>query len=415
MLNRHILRIKAMQSLYSFIQAKKSNFGLALIALEEAYAPDLNASIAPDLDNLKKNLHLATQLFEKNYLSETITSTLETAPLEIKKPVIDTIRDYHNQNKKDQDYFGKLMANEAEKISDRYLLILQLLVEITKKALMPPNKKISAYTQANTYTPPAQNLENNKIIQILSNSVSLEKELIRKGITWHKEEDQDFVKKLYNEIKKDEIYIAYAQKEALSLEEDKELIRHLLRKYVFQKSETPPQVQVEEGEKKEEKQIIPFYVIYFEEWDINWTENRNIIKSMLAKTIKEIEADSHDITLVQLSKDWEEDKAFFINLFKNTALNDEDYEIMLAEKIHNWSPERLAVLDKIIIKMGISEILNFSSIPLKVTMNEYLEIAKQYSSPQSKPFINGVLDTIAQELKEKNLIKKSGRGLLDNK
>ena len=94
---------------------------------------------------------------------------------------------------------------------------------------------------------------------------------------------------------------------------------------------------------------------------------------------------------------------------------EEKYESLIAEKTKNWDIERIAATDKIIMEMAIAEMINFPSIPVKVTINEYIEVAKRYSTPKSKVFINGILDVIAGELENTGVIRKSGRGLIDNK
>jgi transcription antitermination factor NusB len=155
---------------------------------------------------------------------------------------------------------------------------------------------------------------------------------------------------------------------------------------------------------------------YFAENDLNWAEDNKIIQSMVQKTIKSISSmDDAQFELISLSRNWEDDKAFFQELLKKTIENDKEYEAYIAEKAKNWDMSRLALIDKAILKMAICEMITFYSIPVKVTINEYIELAKTYSTPKSKQFVNGLLDAISQNLIERKIIKKSGRGLMDNK
>ena len=156
---------------------------------------------------------------------------------------------------------------------------------------------------------------------------------------------------------------------------------------------------------------------FMEEADLNWEEDRTIVKSVLLKTVKSIQPDQDpkNLEISGISYNWEEDNRFFKDLFKTTANSDKEFEKMISAKAKNWEIERIASLDKIILKMAISELINFPSIPVKVTINEYIEISKLYSTPKSRHFINGILDVLAKELKEQGVIKKSGRGLIDNK
>jgi transcription antitermination factor NusB len=154
---------------------------------------------------------------------------------------------------------------------------------------------------------------------------------------------------------------------------------------------------------------------YFAENDLNWAEDHKIILSMAQKTIKTISSNQEtEFELISLSKNWEDDKQFFQDLLKKTIENDQEYEGYISGKVQNWDMTRFALLDRAILKMAICEMITFYSIPVKVTINEYIELAKMYSTPKSKQFVNGLLDAISQELVEKKIIRKSGRGLLDN-
>ncbi len=155
---------------------------------------------------------------------------------------------------------------------------------------------------------------------------------------------------------------------------------------------------------------------YFGEQDLFWTENQKIVQSMVQSTVKSIlESPEEDFKPALLSKNWEEDKIFFTDLFKKSIEEDERYESIIASKSRNWEINRLALIDKIILKMAICEMIHFYSIPVKVSINEYIELSKLYSTPKSRQFVNGLLDAISQDLLRKKIIKKSGRGLLDNR
>lgn len=152
---------------------------------------------------------------------------------------------------------------------------------------------------------------------------------------------------------------------------------------------------------------------WFEEEDLRWTEDHDIIRSMVDKTLKSLNGDS--IELQKLSLDWEEDKEFVKKLFHKSARLEEGHRELIAKNTRNWEVDRLPMTDRVILMMAIAELTEFPNIPVKVTINEYIELAKQYSTPKSRNFINGILDVIAKELKEGGHIQKSGRGLLDNR
>jgi N utilization substance protein B len=155
---------------------------------------------------------------------------------------------------------------------------------------------------------------------------------------------------------------------------------------------------------------------YFEEDVLRWAEDKEIVKALVEKTVKSYDpATDKKITLHTLSLNWEEDKDFIETLY-NTALNlTDEHRELIASNTRNWEVERLPLTDRVILEMAIAELLSFPNIPVKVTINEYIELAKTYSTPKSRQFINGILDVIAKELQDAGQIKKSGRGLMDNK
>src|SRR5690606_8688477 len=120
-------------------------------------------------------------------------------------------------------------------------------------------------------------------------------------------------------------------------------------------------------------------------------------------------------TLPEIAINWEEDKEFFQNIFNLSVESEDEYKDLIAVNTKNWDIERVASTDKIIITMALTEMAHFPSIPIKVSINEYIDISKTYSTPKSKQFVNGLLDVLAKELTESGKIRKSGRGLLDNK
>ncbi|EIM78788.1 NusB antitermination factor [Nitritalea halalkaliphila LW7] len=122
-----------------------------------------------------------------------------------------------------------------------------------------------------------------------------------------------------------------------------------------------------------------------------------------------------DGLLPEIAMNWEEDKEFFQNIVNFTIANEDNHRDLIAKKTENWDIERVALTDKIILSMALTEMKQFPSIPTKVSINEYIDISKHYSTPKSKQFVNGLLDVLSKELTEAGEIRKSGRGLLDNR
>ncbi len=396
MLNRRSLRIKVMQALYAFKQAEKSNYLLALDRIAETFSPDLNSMQVQDIQKLEGNRQLATILFEENYLNTNAAITDENASPEVLVSAANAINFYHQQVKKDRQLSGKSMLSEVEKIYDHYLLILMLLVELADLVKNEEESRQQKYLKAYTIFPGDVKLYNNPIICALREYKPLETELFNLGLSWASE--GSLLRNVYNTVlKNDPVYLEYIQTAESSPEEDKKIVNHILKNLVFKQE---------------------LLRNYFEEVDLNWTENGEIIRSLLAKTIKSIDQEGETVSAIELltlSKNWEDDRDFFLELHQHTLDNDQTYEKLIIDKVQNWDAERVAVIDKILLKMAISEMVTFSSIPVKVTINEYIELSKLYSTPKSRQFINGVLDVVAIELVNRGIIRKSGRGLIDNK
>jgi N utilization substance protein B len=197
-------------------------------------------------------------------------------------------------------------------------------------------------------------------------------------------------------VKPAESYLHYLSFANPSLEEDFEVVDELLKKVIFK------------------NEVI---LAFFSEKDLNWTENKSVVRSLAAKVLKNaaLPATAPAEPLPEIAMNWEEDKEFFENIFNFTIANDVSSKVLIADKTKNWDIERLAFTDKVIISMALAEMIHFPSIPVKVTINEYIDISKTYSTPKSKQFVNGLLDVLAKELTDKGQIRKSGRGLLDNK
>jgi transcription antitermination protein NusB len=200
------------------------------------------------------------------------------------------------------------------------------------------------------------------------------------------------------QIRESTEYQDYLVAEECTFEDDKEIFIQIFKKFLA-KSE--------------------ILLFYFEDKSIYWSDDFHASNLLALKTIKSWEPDWDDRTKLPVffsngGSDKDEDKEFLINLFRKTIMKSEEYDKLIDEKAKNWEMDRIAIMDVLIIKMALVEILESPSIPLKVTLNEYIELAKSYSTPKSKIFVNGILDKLIADLKEQKKIKKSGRGLLES-
>lgn len=382
-----------MQSIYAYKQCQQSNFHLATEIIAEMFAPDLNSMEPQDKTLLAEKRETAIGVFQENYHRKTIETKVDL-DADIKNAAAKAVQFYHQQNKKDLEHLRFTMLSEAEKVMDRYMALLSLLPALASHAKTEFDDKVrrSKYTDVPVFQTDL-NFSKNSIVRLIEETPEIVQHTIRQDIDW--EHDADEVKNWYKEIvKKNEDFINYQQVASPSFEDDKKIVLQLVKGIIF---------------KNESIQS------FMEAKDISWAENRATLKSMVLKSLKALEKDNAKIELAPLSSNWEDDKEFFEDIFNYTIENERKFESMIAGKTQNWDIERVAAIDKIILIMALAEMLNFPSIPVKVTINEYIEISKNYSTPKSRQFVNGILDVLSVELTGDGTIKKSGRGLIDNK
>ena len=384
MLNRRTLRVKAMQALFAFEQCKGADYSVSIHEIEETFSPDLNSMEEQDPILLSHQKDEATKLFEK-YVHEE-KADISASDDQVVDVVKDAIKNYHQQVKKDRSRVRKTMVLEAERIYDHFIKVLNLLIQFSEMADAGVGFKKSEQNAQH-------NFSKNSIIKVLRENDDLQNISIKKDLKW--QSNIDFVRDWFkNVISKDEAYMEYLQLESPDPQQDYEIINHLIRKVIF-KNDT--------------------ILSYWENADMNWAEDSAIVRSLVNKTMKSITESDGGMELASLSYNWEEDKEFFEVLFDEVVKNEKYLQELVTQKTKNWEFDRIAYTDRLILMMAICEMLNFASIPIKVTINEYIEVSKNYSTPKSKQFVNGVLDVIAVDLQNQGQIKKSGRGLIDNK
>ncbi|WP_229311164.1 transcription antitermination factor NusB [Larkinella soli] len=389
MLNRRLLRIKVMQALYALRQAELSAQQLAVDAIAETFQPDLNSMEPQNLQQLEGYRRLATVLFEEG-LKEGQPKDEEDTPRKVWKAANDALAFYRNALTKDRQRALQMMLEAVRTLDDSYIRLLTLLIELAHVARIDrerPYENLSSRAIARE-----SGLDQNRIVRALEEYEPLRREALRRKINW--EEEVPLVRKIYNDVlKQDDTYRTYCETARHSADEDQELVQYVLRTLLLKHDPAKT---------------------WFEENDIAWSENAELVRGMTIKTLKAVQS-MEGLKLMDLSDDWEEDQNFLETLYKKSLENDEEYEKLLADQLKNWDVERVALLDRIILKLAVCELLNFPNIPVKVTINEYIELAKLYSTPKSGKFVNGILDSLSEKLKASGQMRKSGRGLLDNK
>ncbi len=389
MLNRRLLRIKVMQALYALQQAQSSTQQLALDGIADLFQPDLNSMVPQDKRQLEGYRQLAGLLFEEAIKTGQPAQD-EDAPVKVLKAANDGFLFYQIRGKKDRQHLTQMMLKQVNAIYDDYLRVLTLMVELGHAARADRERVYRDVDE--TPFPFESDLNDNSVVKALAAHQPLQNEAVRHGISWT--DDLGFVRKALREVlKTDETYRAYCEQRTHTADEDQTLAQYVLRTLIFKHD------------------IIRSYLA---EIDLSWAENSEVVRGLAIRTLKSVQSPT-GLKLEPLTDDWEEDELFLNTLFEQSLENDADYEQLVSEQLKNWDMERVALLDKIILKLALCELLNFPNIPVKVTINEYIELAKAYSTPKSGKFVNGILDNLSEKLQASGRLRKSGRGLLDNK
>ena len=388
MLNRRILRVKAMQALYGHFTAVESLREVKRIELEEAYALDPAKHDFADKALLEERKKQAVKLFNDNMLSGKVGEA-EGVEAEIIENVNSALESYENLVQKEARVRKNDMRKEAERLQDTYLKLLLLPIEIEQREKLDSEKEDKAYIAKDKKIYP---FIDNEIVRKLKESDLLQKEAARSSISWDNEHDE--IKAWYREqIRTSEsLQHFFGGKKPAGLPEN-DIVLELFKRVVF-KNEA--------------------IASFLESNHLQWAENQPIVKSMVVKTIKALQ-DGEEFELAELTKNGEEDFKFLECLFTDTIKQSDFLEEIIQSKTMNWDVDRIALTDRVILKIALVEMMNSPSIPVKVTINEAIEISKMYSTPKSKQFVNGVLDVLSNELTSSGKIRKSGRGLIDNK
>jgi N utilization substance protein B len=294
--------------------------------------------------------------------------------------------------KKDSVSSQKALMQSIDSVYEMYVRMLALLVDVTEYTANDAIERANKHLPTAEDLSPNQKLLYNKFAVVLKQNPEYTAAVNKYQINWHS--DPELVKSIFIKLKDTKEYEAYLAEEGETLESSKEIIKFIFRKVLLKNLNI---------------------VQAFEDKFINWPVDSEVMKGMIAKTVKNFTSeDPFKNKLTPISADWAEDSRFVKDLFAYTIKNDDAYQELIAERTKNWESERIALMDTILMKMAICELMNFPSIPVKVTINEYLELSKDYSTPKSNSFINGILDKILNDLKRTNSIKKIGRGLIED-
>jgi N utilization substance protein B len=279
-----------------------------------------------------------------------------------------------------------------QKSYDLYHYLLLLIIDIAgyaeSRIELARQKKMPTKEDLN----PNTRFIDNRLIKLLGENLDLKKYLNEQKLSWVN--SPELIKNLYNEIRESELYKQYMTKENSGFNEDKKFISNVFAQI-----------------------IVNYEPLHqnLEEQSIFWNDDIEFVVGMILKSLRSFKASSDEnVALMPLFKD-EDDKEFVKKLFRKSILYHKDNEELVSKFIKNWDVERVAFMDIVVMSLAISEMVEFNEIPVKVSLDEYIEIAKYYSTEKSNIFINGILDKIVEHLKENGKIKKTGRGLIGEK
>ena len=297
---------------------------------------------------------------------------------------------YKEDKKKLQLEISKQLHQSILDIEKPYFEVISLLIVLKN---INEEKKQIAKKELIKKSTSRFNLSDNRIINFLEKNTQIIDGLIKHKNGWNTKTEK--IRNWYNVLLQEEFYKNYVTIEKPKVEEDFDFLQNLIVKFLFKNNDIQKS---------------------FEEENIFWNEDFLIIKSMIKKTLKTLNSSNFNtFATASLSEDIKDDIKFACSLFDCVIDNSTEYDGHISKYAKNWDIERISLMDRTILRMGIGEMVNFSNIPVKVSINECIDIAKNYSSPKSGKFINGLLDVISLNLLKEKKIIKTGKGLIDNK
>ena len=278
----------------------------------------------------------------------------------------------------------------VERMYDLYLYLLLTIPELKRAAeTNNENRKNKLRPNESDLLPNLKWVENSLILKI-EESKELNKVSSARKVNWLGAENQEIFRKMFLQVKDSETYFEFMENGLKDFEEDKKFALALFKNEIINSE---------------------FLHNYIEDKSIYWLDDIDLCCSMALKTLKTAAPDK-EISILSLYKEDDDEKEFILDLCRNTIEMDVENEKLIEILAVNWEVDRIAKMDVLLLKMALVELQTCSSIPTKVTMNEYIEISKFYSTPKSNLFINGILDKAISQLSKEKKIKKSGRGLV---
>jgi len=282
----------------------------------------------------------------------------------------------------------KFLSDNIQKLQELYVLMLNLMLKVKNHAANIIEISKNKHLPTSNDLTPNEKFINNRVFKVLESSRSLKSFNEDSKLNLWKE-NNEYISVIWNEIQNNDVYKTYMLNDKSSLAEDKNLIQSIYTNIIACNDKLYD---------------------FLEDFHIGWVDDFPLVNTLILRKINKFKPNT-PFVVEDLYK-YEEDADFVLDLFNKVILNHASFNKDIDSKTPNWDNERIAELDLIIIKMALTEFCYFPSIPTKVSINEYLEIAKDYSSEKSSSFINGVLDKLLKEYQKDNKIIKTERGLM---
>ncbi len=302
----------------------------------------------------------------------------------IRTRIVQIVYSWYQNTNKDLRIAEKELLFGLQKSYDLYYYLLLLIVELTRTYDARIEAKRNRYLPSDEDLNPNVKLIDNKFVKQLSQNNQFNKYLGERPMSWS--EHDAFVKNLLDEILSSDTYADYSSKTKLTYSDDQEFWRKIFKQFVHN------------NEKLDE---------ILEDESIFWNDDIEIVQTFVMKSIKQFSEEAgENQRLLPMFKD-DEDRQFALKLLHDTILNEQKYRQLIEHHSEKWDFDRIAFMDMIIMQVALAEIHTFETIPTSVSLNEYIELAKLYSTPKSGTFVNGILDAIVADLRKKNIIFKN--------
>ena len=302
----------------------------------------------------------------------------------IRTRIVQIVYSWYQNTNKDLRIAEKELLFGLQKSYDLYYYLLLLIVELTRTYDARIEAKRNRYLPSDEDLNPNVKLIDNKFVKQLLQNNQFNKYLGERPMSWS--EHDAFVKNLLDEILSSDTYADYSSKTKLTYSDDQEFWRKIFKQFVHN------------NEKLDE---------ILEDESIFWNDDIEIVQTFVIKSIKQFSEEAgENQRLLPMFKD-DEDRQFALKLLHDTILNEQKYRQLIEHHSEKWDFDRIAFMDMIIMQVALAEIHTFETIPTSVSLNEYIELAKLYSTPKSGTFVNGILDAIVADLRKKNIIFKN--------